>query len=399
MPMSESRLNDGQEEGSPSAIEGQASRLRTLLIRLSLAGLVSTVAGGAVAWCLATGSLSRSTFQAYAALLGRLSALSFFGSFPVELFAAWWFLVALVLLAASPPAIRPGLATYGFLFSIPALGYYTWIWLSFAPRHAFNLFVSTAALVAFVGITATSDLTSVRAARRRLAGDAAAFLKSSPAAVSLVLALLLPAGLVWRISDAAGRPALAENDRADFLSWYALQVRQERAQATAEKTVRVIEFHDYQCGPCRAFFDHTRPTIDPYPTPAGARVHLEVRDFPLDASCNRAVSNSIHPVACQAAAAVRIAASAGKRDVLEKWLFANQGALTTALLETHLASLGLLPEYRAGYDSAISQVREDIELAQALNVNGTPTVFVNGVRLRNHETARWAIERELSSLQ
>ena len=52
------------------------------------------------------------------------------------------------------------------------------------------------------------------------------------------------------------------------------------------------------------------------------------KDFPLEAECNANIPQGPHPIACEAAAAVRMARKNGKAEALEDWLFANQPTLT-----------------------------------------------------------------------
>ena len=52
------------------------------------------------------------------------------------------------------------------------------------------------------------------------------------------------------------------------------------------------------------------------------------KDYPLEPECNANVPQTVHPFACEAAAAVRMARRNNKAEPLEDWIFANQATLT-----------------------------------------------------------------------
>jgi protein-disulfide isomerase len=160
--------------------------------------------------------------------------------------------------------------------------------------------------------------------------------------------------------------------------------------ARGEKSapVTVVVFTDFQCPSCAAM----HPVVDDALKAYGNRVRLVVRDFPL----------IIHAQARKAAEAANAANAQGKFFEYISVLFKNQSALDVASLKKYATDLGL---DRARFDTALdggqyaTEVDKDVLDGQAYGVDGTPTIFINGVRLRNltAEGIRTAIDRALGS--
>jgi protein-disulfide isomerase len=86
-------------------------------------------------------------------------------------------------------------------------------------------------------------------------------------------------------------------------------------------------------------------------------------------------------VACEAAVAVRLAREKGKAEAMEEWLFANQPALTADGIKNAAASVAGVTDYDARFAGTPELVRGDTKQAAQLQVTGTPTFFMNGIRL------------------
>ena len=92
--------------------------------------------------------------------------------------------------------------------------------------------------------------------------------------------------------------------------------------------VVVVKFNDYQCPPCRQTYMEYKPIFAKWEKQAPGKVKFMTKDFALERECNAAVSSDVHPAACEAAVAVRLAREKGKAEAMEEWIFANQPALT-----------------------------------------------------------------------
>src|SRR6185436_12995271 len=108
----------------------------------------------------------------------------------------------------------------------------------------------------------------------------------------------------------------------------------------------------------------------------------ESRDFPLEGECGL---GGVHGGACEAAVAVRLAKAKGPAQgkQLEDWLFQRQEIMSRDTAKKGLAEIAQVKSFDAEYPKLLEAVRADVRLGQTLGVNGTPTFFVNGIRVGN----------------
>ena len=152
--------------------------------------------------------------------------------------------------------------------------------------------------------------------------------------------------------------------------------------------VTVVEFTDYQCPSCAA----TQPTLERLAAEYGDRVRLVVRDYPL----------SQHADSHRAAEAAEAAREQGKYWEYVTLLYQNQSALQADKLKEYASRVGL---DRAKFDAALDSgrfadsVRRDLLDGERAGVNGTPCIFVNGVRVERatYDLLKTAIEAALKT--
>jgi protein-disulfide isomerase len=159
------------------------------------------------------------------------------------------------------------------------------------------------------------------------------------------------------------------------------------SRGDASAPVTVVVFTDFQCPVCAA----THPIVDEALKSYGNRVRLVVRDFPLP----------MHNNARKAAEAAAAAAAQGKFFEYINVLFKNQTALDVPSLKKYAADLGLdTARFNTALDGGqyAAEVDHDVEDGQQYGIEGTPTIFVNGVRLRDltAEAFKAAIDRALA---
>ena len=144
----------------------------------------------------------------------------------------------------------------------------------------------------------------------------------------------------------------------------------------AAAKVTVVAFVDFQCSACAAFSPLMKNVVAEF----GANVRLVLRDFPL---------TEIHDHAMNAARAAFAARQQGKFFELGDLMYRNQDALDDASLVRYAGSLGMdVEQFRADMagTTAKNEIDKDVIDAKAYGVNGTPTVFVNGIRLQRLST-------------
>lgn len=136
--------------------------------------------------------------------------------------------------------------------------------------------------------------------------------------------------------------------------------------------VKIIMFSDFQCSACAATHPVLKQVMAAYP----GKVRFVVRDFPLE---------SIHADAFAAARAANAAHAQGKFFEYIELLYKNQAAQDPASLRKYAAQIGLnASRFEIDFNSpaVAAEIRKDVDDGESYAVNGTPTIFVNGVRLR-----------------
>ena len=157
-----------------------------------------------------------------------------------------------------------------------------------------------------------------------------------------------------------------------------------RGRLTAPVTI--VEFADFECPPCGRMYLALEETMKPY----GDRVRLVFRQFPL----------AMHPHAPQAAEAALSANAQGRFWEFADRLFRNQKALDEASLVKYAQECGLDTvrfERDLQTESYAASVVHDIREGRRFGLKGTPTFFINGVRLQSlgPEGFRQAIDSAL----
>ena len=147
--------------------------------------------------------------------------------------------------------------------------------------------------------------------------------------------------------------------------------------------VQVVKFNDYQCPACRMTYVAYKDIFAKYEASNPKEFSYDSRDFPLDSECGM---GGIHAYACEAAVAVRLAKAKdpAKGKELENWLFERQDRLSRDLAKQGLLEIAQVNSYDADYPKTLEAIRADVKLGTAVGVNGTPTFFVNGIRLVNN---------------
>ena len=178
--------------------------------------------------------------------------------------------------------------------------------------------------------------------------------------------------------DIANNPFKPELDK--------LKTQFQPALGTAGAPVAIVLFSDMQCPFCKGEAEMIRKNlIQNYPT----QVRLYFKDFPLE---------GLHPWAKAAAMAGRCVFQQNPDAFWEyhDWAYAHQEAVTPENLKDQ--AMGWAKEAKgvdslklgACIDSKATQAEVEKEVAegQALDVSGTPTMFVNGRRIG--QTIEWA---------
>jgi protein-disulfide isomerase len=145
--------------------------------------------------------------------------------------------------------------------------------------------------------------------------------------------------------------------------------------------VTVEEFADFQCPSCAA----THPTLKQIQSLYGSRIRFIFRNYPL----------SMHDKSYEAAVAAEAAGMQGKFWDMNNQLFTNQRSWASDpnykdVWADYAQKIGIDVERwktdMAGMQ-AKSRVDLDLQRGKALNINTTPTVFVNGIAVPYQEVS------------
>ena len=193
-----------------------------------------------------------------------------------------------------------------------------------------------------------------------------ALLKRLFAKYTVKIALVEPAPVVQNISFDADDPQIGP----------------------ASAPVTVVMFTDFQCPACSRTHPVLKRTLAEY----GDKIRFVIRDFPLE---------RIHENSFQAALAANAARAQGKFVEYSEVLYRNQQALDKASLIKYATELGLnAKQFELDFNDAkaIAEVRKDQSDGRDYGVTGTPTIFVNGIKVQrlSAEAFRRAVDRALS---
>jgi uncharacterized membrane protein/protein-disulfide isomerase len=325
--------------------------------------------------------------QAYLSRYGSLWGI------PVALPGALWFGLVLVLLfveTAGPPSVRDSVPSYIFVLS--TLGLAIILYLAYAAFFVLKVvcLLCLATYVAVIGLFIVSGLTSsvpMSSVPRRLFGDMRA-LVARPGVLAVVILFLAGAvsALAFFPKEGTLRVAQAQqqatdDQRSEFERWYTSQPRVTVPVPADGAAVVIVKFTDVQCPSCGATYFSDKPVVARYQSQYPGAIKYVVKDYPLQPECNSHVPRPMHLAACDAAVAIRLARQAGKGSELEDWLYTNQTSLSPASVRQAARTIGGVQDFEAQYPKVLESVRADVALGHTLNVQKTPTFFINGVKV------------------
>jgi uncharacterized membrane protein/protein-disulfide isomerase len=303
----------------------------------------------------------------------------------------------LVLLIAATGLRRDNADAYaaaaGYIFVLATIGLSAVLYLGYASFFVIGKMcpLCMTMYVSVIGIFLVSGGISMAlsALPSRLSGDLRSLAKSPALAV---LALLFIVGSVSLVAffpraeeqtvTAAGEvytpptETIDPDQLAEFNKWIEAQPRVNVPVPANGAQVLIVKFNDYQCPSCRQTYMEYKGILAKYQN--NPKVRFVTMDFPLDSECNTA---GIHASACEAAAAVRMAKAKGKGAEMEEYLFSNQEKFTPTWIKDAAKRVAGITDYDAEYPKVLEQVKADAALGRQLDVQATPTFFINGLKI------------------
>lgn len=149
------------------------------------------------------------------------------------------------------------------------------------------------------------------------------------------------------------------------------------------KTMEVVIFSDFECPSCRDMAQFFEARIEPM---FAGNLRVAYKHYPLNSDCNARVPDQMHKHACKAAGWAEAARLVGGNEAFWKahdYLFTHQPDMKSGKLDLDAVASALGLDTTAMSDAARSEqagrrVWEDVNLAQTMGVQSTPTVFVDG---------------------
>ncbi len=147
--------------------------------------------------------------------------------------------------------------------------------------------------------------------------------------------------------------------------------------------MKIVEFADFLCGHCANAYPVLHSFVKSHP-----EVEFHFQAWPLDGECNSAI-NHAEGTRCMLARVSHCANEQGQAWATQEWIFQNQRYLMSkdmvqSQLQANAVTLGLdLDKLLSCVDSeeAREAIRSQSKVGTDLNINGTPSVFVNGKKL------------------
>lgn len=155
-----------------------------------------------------------------------------------------------------------------------------------------------------------------------------------------------------------------------------------RLSTAADGKVTLVEFLDFECEGCRAAY----PIVENLRTKYKGRVTFVARYFPMPGHFN----------AERAARAVEASAQQGEFEAMYKKMYETQTAWgekqvpADSVFRGFAEDLGLdMGRWEQAYNApeTLERIKKDMADGRALNVQGTPTFFLNGRRLEPESVA------------
>jgi protein-disulfide isomerase/uncharacterized membrane protein len=144
-----------------------------------------------------------------------------------------------------------------------------------------------------------------------------------------------------------------------------------------EATVQVVEFADLECGYCK----RTAAQLERLYAAYADQVLFVFKHYPMDPTCNPGVRNRRHRKACQAGRAAVCAQRQGRFWEFVRLAFRNQHALSEEALRQYAEHAQLsLPEFETcmADPSSLAKVRENAGDGAAIDIHGTPRIYIQG---------------------
>jgi uncharacterized membrane protein/predicted DsbA family dithiol-disulfide isomerase len=309
---------------------------------------------------------------------------------PVALLGAIWFgLATVVALAgvAGPANVRESIPGYLFVLSTIALAvvlYLAYASVAILKTYCPLCLITYAAVVGLFLVSGAATSVPMTTLPRRAARDLR-LLVASP--IAIALAVLLVGGALSTLaffpregSTSAEARSLSADQRSEIERYMESAPRVPIIIPSEGAKVLIVKFNDYQCPACGQSYLAYKSILAKYEAQAAGAVRMVLKDYPLNPNCNTGVG-LVHPAACEAAVAVRLAREHKRGEAMEEWLYTHQSEMTPASVRQAARDIGGVSDFDARFPATVELVKGDTMLGKQLGVKSTPTFFIDGVKV------------------
>jgi len=185
---------------------------------------------------------------------------------------------------------------------------------------------------------------------------------------------------------ASSKGASPGRPQVDYNKVYDIPQGTSPFRGPQDAPVTLVEFSDFQCPFCK----RTQPLVDSLLEAYPDDLKYVFKNYPL----------RFHKRAEPAARACVAAGMQGKYWEMHRKIFENPQKLEDSDLEAYATQIGLdVDRFRKDYvsEAAKRQISEDMTEARKAQVTGTPTLFLNGKRVRDRSPE--AMKKEIEVLR
>jgi uncharacterized membrane protein/protein-disulfide isomerase len=371
-----------------------SSRNRAIILVLALLGLGFAGASSWVHYKLLIDPTYISPCDINASFNCSQVYMSQYGSvfgIPVALGGVAWFaLVALIAAFATPNDKTSAAGSY--IFALATIGLAAILYLAYASFFVLKTgcLLCIGTYVAVIGIFIVSGAAasvSVAKLPERLPKDLRDTF-ANPMSLLAALVFIVAVGMAVTtfpnetVRAQAVATGVSDKQATDFETAWNQQPRIDLGVPADGAKVVVVKFNDYQCPTCRETHNWYKPVLAKFQQSHPGAVKYVVKDWPWNSRCNFNVTTQMHPAACEASIAVRIAREMNKGLEMEDWIFSqNLQTLTPEQVKAGVEKVLGVTNFDAQYAQRLPDLRRDVADGGALQIRGTPTLFINGVRV------------------
>jgi len=385
----------------------------TLALAFALVGLGASVAAAYVHYQVLQNPLYTSFCDINATVSCTEVYQSRFGTLlgvPVSIFGGIWFVCAALLSVGSMvarPQVRESIP--GYLFALSTVALAAALYLLYASIFILKAYcpmclLTDAAIIGLFIVSGAATSVPMTTLPGRLTRDLRV-LVGSPLAIAVTVLFLAGAAttLAFFPREGSGEPGAAAaaataDQRSELEQFMATATRIPLVIPRDGAKVLIVKFNDFQCPACGHSYLSYKPILAKYESQNPGAVRMVLKDYPLNSNCNSA-SSMVHPAACQAAVAVRLAREHNRGEQMEDWLYTHQPEMTPDSVKNAAREVGQVTDFDARYAATLELVKADVALGNQLDIHSTPTFFINGVKVEGEWATQYFDEAIAYELQ